>query len=76
MQYNIAGRSVTSSQMLGSNIVFFGKVSFFSDRHKDRHLVHPAHMGLVVRKPGFPTRSDTNRAVQSQKMARGFKFRI
>ena len=25
---------------------------------------------------GFPTRSDTNRAVQSQKMARGLKFRI
>ena len=25
---------------------------------------------------GFPTRSDTNRAVQSQKMAGGLKFRI
>ena len=25
---------------------------------------------------GFPTRSDTNRAVQSQKMARSLKFRI
>ena len=25
---------------------------------------------------GFPTRSDTNQAVQEQKMARGFKFRI
>ena len=25
---------------------------------------------------GFPTRSDTNRAVQPQKMARGLKFRI
>ena len=24
--------------------------------------------------PGFPTRSDTNRAVQPQKMARGLKF--
>ena len=24
---------------------------------------------------GFPTRSDTNRAVQSQKMARNFRFR-
>ena len=35
-------------------------------------------MSLVV-KPGlsgFPTRSDTNRAVQQQKMARGLKFRI
>ena len=31
-----------------------------------------------MRKPTFwfPTWSDTNRAVQSQKMARGFKFRI
>ena len=25
---------------------------------------------------GFPTRSDTNRAVQPQKMARGLKFRV
>ena len=28
------------------------------------------------RSSGFPTRSDTNGAVQPQKMARGFKFRI
>ena len=28
------------------------------------------------RSSGFPTRSDTNRAVQSQKMARDLKFRI
>ena len=36
------------------------------------------HMSLVVRKPvfGFPTRSDTNQALQPQKMARGLKFRI
>ena len=35
-------------------------------------------MSLVVRKlgSGFPTRSDTNRAVQSLNMARGLKFRI
>ena len=35
-------------------------------------------MSLVVRKPGFgvSTRSDTNRAVQTQKMARDLKFRI
>ena len=25
---------------------------------------------------GLPTRSDTNRAIQSQKMVRGFKFQI
>ena len=28
------------------------------------------------RSSGFPTRSDTNRAVQPQKMAIGLKFRI
>ena len=29
-----------------------------------------------MRKPEFSTRSDTNQAVQAQKMARGWKFRI
>ena len=35
-------------------------------------------LSLIMRIPvfGFPTRSDTNQAVQSQKMARGLKFRI
>ena len=35
-------------------------------------------MSLVVKTgfSGFPTRSDTNRAVQQQKLARGLKFRI
>ena len=35
-------------------------------------------MSLVVRKPvfGVSTRSDTNRAAKSQKMARGLKFCI
>ena len=35
-------------------------------------------MNLVVRKPfsGFPTTSDTNQAVQPQKMARSLKFWI
>ena len=35
-------------------------------------------MSLVVRNPvfGFPTRSNTNRVVQPQKIARGLKFRI
>ena len=31
---------------------------------------------LENRSSGFPTRSDTNRAVQSQKMARGLKLQI
>ena len=36
------------------------------------------HLSLCVRKPTIcvPTRSNTNRAVQSQKMARGWKFWI
>ena len=33
-------------------------------------------MSLVVRKPGFPTKSYTNRAVQPQKVVRSLKFRI
>ena len=35
-------------------------------------------ISLVMRKPvlRFPTRSDTNRAVQPQKLAKGLKFRI
>ena len=40
--------------------------------------MHMDHMSLVVRKQvlGFPTRSDTNWAVQPQKMARDLKFWI
>ena len=36
------------------------------------------YMSLVMRKPTFwfPTWSDTNQAVQLQKMARGLKFQI
>ena len=36
------------------------------------------YLSLVVRNSfsGFPTRSDTKRAVKPQKMARGLKFRI
>ena len=36
---------------------------------------HVIQISLVVRKPVFGV-SDTNRAVQAQKMARGLKFRI
>ena len=41
-------------------------------------MQYKTNLSLVVRKPvfGFPTRSDTNRAVQLQKMARGLQFRI
>ena len=37
-----------------------------------------AYMSRVMRKPTFwfPSRSDTNQAVQLQKMTRGLKFRI
>ena len=36
------------------------------------------HLSMCMRKPTIwvPTRSDTNRAVQSQKMDRGWKFWI
>ena len=40
------------------------------------HIIEPRCEGLELRSWGFPTRSDTNRAVQPQKMARGLKFRI
>ena len=42
---------------------------------KNRYIYY---MSLVLRKPvfGVPTRSDSNRAVQPQKMARGLKFWI
>ena len=42
------------------------------------YMCNRYHLSLVVRKPvfGFQTRSNTNRAVQSQKMARGLKFGI
>ena len=38
----------------------------------------PFKFSLILRNRslGFPTRSDTNQAVQPQKMARSFKFRI
>ena len=41
-------------------------------------MVNRTNMSLVVRKPvfRFPTRSDTNRAVQQHKMARGLIFWI
>ena len=37
-----------------------------------------ANLSCVMRKPTFwfPTRSDTNQAVQLQKMAKGLKFQI
>ena len=41
-------------------------------------LILTLNLSLVLRKTvlGYPTRSDTNLAVQSQKMTRGLKFRI
>ena len=41
-------------------------------------LMFISHMSLCMGKPTIwvPTRADTNRAVQSQKMARGWKFWI
>ena len=41
-------------------------------------MIPLSHMSRLVRKPTmwFPNKSDTNQAVQSQKMARGLKFWI
>ena len=41
-------------------------------------VIHLFYLSWVMRKPIFevPTRSNTNPAVQPQKMARGLKFRI
>ena len=41
-------------------------------------LMSTYNLSLVLRKPvfGFPARTDTNQAVQLQKMARGLKFCI
>ena len=46
------------------------------DGHEEYHML--VNMSCVVRKPTFwfLTWPDTNQAVQSQKMARGLKFRI
>ena len=54
------------------------EISIFRLSRQLTVLVSIEHMSLVVRKLvfGFPTRSDTNRAVRPQKIARGLKFRI
>ena len=44
--------------------------------HKKKSFYHMSLVTWENRSSGFPTRSDTNRAVQSQKMAIGLKFRI
>ena len=59
----VVGNSFVSTDFKDECIFFF---SFFFLSYKS----------LCLRKPTiwFPTRSDTNRAVQSQKMVRGWKF--
>ena len=56
----------------GQNRAFEAMKSFYS------FLVDAVSISHVMRKPTFlfPTWSDTNQAVQLQKMARGLKFRI
>ena len=54
-------------------------LTFFSDMQNHENNTFSIHMSLVARKPCrsvFPTRSDTNQAIQPQKMARGLKFQI
>ena len=64
----------------------FAIIGFFFSDFENRILIQPvlggmasvAYLSHVMRKPTFwfPTWSDTNKAVQPQKMARGLKFRI
>ena len=51
---------------------------FSCNSYISNKLTKCSHMTHIVRKPvsGSPTRSDINRAVKLQKMARGLKFRI
>ena len=63
----------------GSSTITLNKSAIVSSGQ--RYSSRPSskrHTSLVVRKGvfGVPTRSNTNRAVQSQKMARGLKFCI
>ena len=50
----------------------------FSQAYLSKNCCFDLYLSCIVRKLvlGFPNRSDTNRAVQSQKIARGLKFRI
>ena len=48
----------------------------YSDPRFDREVRYYLSLVLENRSSGFQTRSDTNRAVQPQKMDRGLKFRI
>ena len=58
-------------------IVGISRINFMlnSVGHKTSFDSDYLNMSLVVRKPVFRV-SDTNQAVQPQKMARGLKFRI
>ena len=61
-----------NSEIDGSTITIFKLLTIISRRHQT------FNMSMCVRKPTIwdPTRSDTNRAVQSQKMVRGWEFWI
>ena len=69
---------------MSHNIGFYEEISKIissSNYHQissNTHLICTSDLSRVMRKPTFwfPTWSDTNRAVQLQKMARGLKFRI
>ena len=62
--------------LFGMNI-YPGIVTFYVCTRRTAEKLD--EMSLVVKKnksSGCPTRSDTNKAIQPQKMARGLKFRI
>ena len=59
------------------NVTMLFYKGLFADENM-KSIVTGNHLSLCVREPTIwvPTRFDTNRAVQSQKMARGWKFWI
>ena len=69
---------VVFCSVLSRLMSWFGILDFIVQPLCFLFLLHNCNLSLCVRKPTIwvPTRSDTNRAVQSQKMARSLKFWI
>ena len=62
-----------------TSIVSQNKIHFDplpNEKDVDMSMYKLSHVVRKIRSSGFPTRSDTNRAVQPRKMAGGLKFRI
>ena len=74
--------SAVTAQLICIFVFAYAKKRFSHDvahfMYKSYKYATSKYVSLVVRKPvfWFPTWSDTNQAVQLQRMARGFKFWI